>query len=98
MFKPFYSLLLLLFLGVVFVLFSFLPSKLTIASIEIKIPKISLSFTIDDENLSKKAKVLIEQLAKEDSLSLQDTLKNKRDTVLPVKEQIAKVFIINSET
>lgn len=89
MFKPFYSLLLLLFLGVVFVLFSFLPSKLTIASIEIKIPKISLSFTIDDENLSKKAKVLIEQLAKEDSLSLQDTLKNKRDTVLPVKEQIA---------
>lgn len=85
MFKPFYSLLLLLLLGAIFVLFSFLPSTFSLASFEIKIPKISLKFKVEEKKLSPKAHNIIKLLTKEN----QDTLQKKKDSLLHVNEPIA---------
>ena len=88
MFKPFYSLLLLFLLGATFVLFSFLPSTFSFASFEIKIPKISLKFKIEEKKLSYKAQNIIKLLAKEDTLKVQDTLQKKKENLLNVNEPI----------
>ncbi|MGQ9846251.1 MAG: hypothetical protein ACUVQP_01940 [Bacteroidales bacterium] len=85
MFKPFYSLLFLLLLGVVFVLFSFLPSKFSLASFEIKIPKISLKFKVEKKKLTSNAQNVIKLLEKEE----QDTLQKTKDSLLHVNEAIA---------
>lgn len=90
MFKPFYSLLVLLSVFFVFIVLTFapIPHKFHLGSIEIKIPKIDFSFQVKNKTINKKAEKIIKELSFIDSVSVQKSKLILKDTTTTLQEFI----------
>jgi len=87
MFKPIYTFLLLLAIFLLFCMISLapIPSKIYFNQIEIKIPKLDLSFQLKQPQESKKAKLIIQSFNLADTISAHDSLNL---ATLPVNQHI----------